>query len=62
MIHVLDLSDGRPLIPCRDPWQALWLARLWLALAAPDRATWNAGMDVSPLHQPNVPPEPRPRE
>lgn len=47
MIHLLDLSDGQPLIPCRDPWQALALARLWLAINAPTGATCNAGKDVS---------------
>jgi hypothetical protein len=32
MTYYLDLGDGGPLIPCRDPHQALWLARVWLAM------------------------------
>ena len=32
MTYYLDLGDGGPLIPCRDPHQALWLARVWVAL------------------------------
>lgn len=32
MIYYLDLGDGGPLIPCRDPHQALWLARVWVAV------------------------------
>jgi hypothetical protein len=33
MTYLLDLSDGRPPIRCRDAHQALLLARLWVAYA-----------------------------
>lgn len=35
MIYLLELN-GR-LYRCRDQWQALWLARVWVALLEPAR-------------------------
>ena len=36
MIYLLELNDRT--YRCRDQWQALWLARVWVALTAGRRS------------------------